>query len=134
MSDLGSSDAFDLELASTSLLADTKDVGTLLKVLVKQLQGALGDRLKVERKGGLLRKSDEIKSVEAAIGNDVFQAELQHGGVGCTIGHASGGIRIRSEQVDMDQWLRRLLANLQAEAAHSQTARLALENIVIGGP
>ena len=134
MSDLGSSDSFDLELASTSLLADTKDVATLLKVLVKQLQDALGDRLKVQRKGGLLRKSDEIQSVEAAIGNDVFQASLQHGGVGCVIGHASGGIRIRSEQVDMDQWLRRLLAGLQAEAAHSQTARQALENIVIGGP
>ena len=34
----------------------------------------------------------------------------------------------------MDDWLRRLLGALQAEAAHSQTARLALENIVIGGP
>ncbi len=135
MSDLESpGDAYDLELATTSLLADTKDVGTLLNVLTKQLESALGERLKIERKGGLFRKSDEIKSVEAAIGNDVFRVELQGGGVGCTIGHASGGIRIRSEQVQMDQWLRRLLSSLQAEAAHSQTARQALENIVIGGP
>jgi hypothetical protein len=49
------------------------------------------------------------------------------------IGHSSGGIRIRSEAVDVDGWLARLLAALEAEAAHSQAVRLALETIVIGG-
>jgi len=51
----------------------------------------------------------------------------------CTIGHSSGGIRIRSEKVDVDVWLARLLAVLKAEAAHSQSVRKALEGIVIGG-
>ena len=51
----------------------------------------------------------------------------------CTIGHSSGGIRIRSEKVDMDTWLNRLLTVLKAEAANSQAVRQALENIVIGG-
>jgi hypothetical protein len=51
----------------------------------------------------------------------------------CTIGHSSGGIRIRSEKVDMDTWLARLLTVLKAEADHSQAVRQALENIVIGG-
>ena len=47
----------------------------------------------------------------------------------CTIGHSSGGIRIRSEQVGMDAWLTRLLTTLQAEAAHSeQTAPGAREH------
>ncbi len=32
----------------------------------------------------------------------------------------------------MGEWLRRLLQGLQAEAAHSESARLALERIVIG--
>ena len=40
----------------------------------------------------------------------------------------------RSEKVDMDTWLNRLLAALKAEAAHSQAVRQALESIVIGGP
>ena len=34
----------------------------------------------------------------------------------------------------MDAWLTRLLTTLQSEAAHSEQTRLALENIVIGGP
>ena len=126
-------DAFDLELATTSILGDDRDVRTLLKVLVSQLSGPLGDRLQVERQGGFLRRSDEIKSVRVSIGGEDFEADVQGSGVACLVGHSSGGIRIRSEKVEMDQWLRRLLAELQAEAAHSQAARLALENIVIGG-
>jgi hypothetical protein len=127
-------DAFDLELAATAILADNHDVRVLLKLLVAQLTGPLGDRLHVERQGGFLRKSDDIKSVRALIGQDDFGADVKGPSVVCTVGHTSGGIRIRSEQVEMDDWLRRLLASLQTEAAHSQAARLALENIVIGGP
>jgi hypothetical protein len=65
--------------------------------------------------------------------DDQFEAEVDGPTLRCTIGHSSGGIRIRSEKVDMDTWLSRLLAVLQAEADHSQAVRQALENIVIGG-
>jgi hypothetical protein len=128
-----SDDAFDLELATTTILGDNSDVRMLLKALVSQLSGPLGDRLQVERQGGLLHRSDEIKSVRAAIGDEDFAAEMKGSAVTCSVGHSSAGIRIRSEKVEMDQWLRRLLGALQTEAAHSQTARLALENMVIGG-
>jgi hypothetical protein len=131
---MGDGDAFDLDLATASLLSEGQDVHLLLGVLAKQLAGALGDRLVIERKGGILRRSDEIKALQVTLAKEEFHAELHGGGVTCTIGHASGGIRIRSEQVEMNEWLRRLLANLQTEAASSQSARLALENIVIGGP
>jgi hypothetical protein len=33
----------------------------------------------------------------------------------------------------MDEWITRLLQALRAEATHSDKARMALENIVIGG-
>ena len=105
----------------------------MLKLLVAQLSDALGDRIVVER-AGRFRKSDEIKSVRITLGDDILEAEVEGGTVRCTIGHSSGGIRIRSEQVDMDAWLTRLLSTLQAEAAHSEQTRQALENIVIGGP
>ena len=128
------SDGFDLELATASLLGDDQDVHTLLKVLARQLSEALGERVKVERAGGLLHKSDQVRSIQVAIDDNEFRAETGGGSVTCSVGHASGGIRIRSERVEMDDWLHRLLGALQAEAAHSQVARQALENIVIGGP
>lgn len=126
-------DAFDLELATAAILGDGRDVTALLKALVSQLSGPLGERLHVERRGGLLHRSDDIKSLRISLAGSDLETEVNGGSVTCTVGHSSGGIRIRSEKVEMDEWLYRLLAGLQAEAAHSQAARLALENMVIGG-
>jgi hypothetical protein len=128
----GMDDSMDLELAAASLRADGSDVRLLVKVLVDKLSDALGSRLEVTRTGRF-RKSTEIRSVRITMGDDQFDAEVDGDRLTCVIGHSSGGIRIRSEAVDVDGWLARLLAALEAEAAHSQAVRLALETIVIGG-
>jgi hypothetical protein len=129
--DLG--DGFDLELAVSSLASNSTDVGVMMRLLVGELASTLGTRLVVERAGGLLRRSNEIRTVQVTLGDDVLRAEIDGGTVRCSIGHSSGGIRIRSEQVDMGTWLTRLLGALQTEAARSETTRLALEHIMIGG-
>jgi hypothetical protein len=125
-------DAFDLSMAISSLQSNSTDARIMLKLLVAQLSEVLGDRIVVERAGGRFRKSDEIKSVQITLGNDTLRADVDGPTVRCSIGHASGGIRIRSEQVGMDAWLSRLLTILHSEASHSEQTRLALENIVIG--
>ena len=126
-------DSFDLEMAAASLRADSADVGVLVKALVAQLADALGSQMQVQRSGGRFKKSDEIRSLRIVLNSDEFGAELDGTVLNCTVGHSSGGIRIRSEKVDVDAWLARLLAALKSEAAHSQVVRQALEHIVIGG-
>ena len=113
-------DGFDLDMAVATLQSNSTDVRMMLKLLVSQLSEVLGNRIQVERAGGRFRRSDEIKSVQIILGDDTLRAEVEGAGVRCTIGHASGGIRIRSEKVGMDAWLARLLTALKAEAAHSQ--------------
>jgi hypothetical protein len=125
-------DGFDLDMAVATLQSNSTDVRIMLKLLVSQLSEVLGARIQVERAGGRIRRSDEIKSVQIILGDDTLRAEVEGAGVRCSIGHASGGIRIRSEQVGMDAWLARLLTTLNDEAAHSEQTRLALEHIVIG--
>ena len=127
---------FDLDLAVASIRADSTDTAILLGALVDQLRDALGARLEVQYAGGgLLRrgKGRELTGVTVTLGDDLLAATVDHGNLRCTVAHGSGGIRIRSEQVDMDTWLRTLLGALQAEAAHSQVTRTALEHMVIGG-
>jgi hypothetical protein len=131
--DDGTDASFDLNMAVAQLASNSTDLHLMLKLLVAQLSDALGDRIVVER-AGRFRKSDEIKSVRITLGDDTLEATVEGGTVRCTIGHSSGGIRIRSEKVGIDAWLTRLLTILQAEAANSERTRLALENIVIGGP
>jgi hypothetical protein len=123
--------AFDLSMAVSQLASNSTDLRIMLKLLVAQLSDALGSRITVER-AGRLRRSDEIKSVRITLGDDTLDAIVDGGAVRCSIGHSSGGIRIRNEQVGMDAWLTRLLSTLQSEAANSEQTRLALENIVIG--
>jgi len=130
--DEGRGDAFDLDMAISTLQSNGSDLRIMLKVLVSQLGDVLGNRIVVENGGGRFRKSDEIKSVKITLDNDTLQADVDGSTVRCTIGHASGGIRIRSEQVSMEAWLARLLTILHAEASHSEQTRLALEHIVIG--
>jgi hypothetical protein len=124
--------AFDMSMAVSQLASNGTDLRIMLKLLVGQLAGVLGDRMTVDR-AGRFRKSEDIRSVRIVLGDDALEAAVEGASVRCTIGHSSGGIRIRSEQVGMDVWLTRLLTTLQAEAAHSEQARVALENIVIGG-
>jgi hypothetical protein len=126
-------ESFDLEMAAASLRADGSDVGILVKVLADQLGDALGSRLEVQRAGGRFRKSDQVRSIRITMEGDQFDAEVDGPTLRCTIGHSSGGIRIRSEKVDVDEWLTRLLTVLKAEAANSQAVRQALESMVIGG-
>jgi hypothetical protein len=126
-------DSCDLSLAAATLRSNSADVHALLKALCAELSDTLGERLRTQRGGGRLRKSDAISSVTITMANNQFEAVVDGAVLRCTVGHFSGGIRIRSESVDMDEWITRLLQSLQAEAAHSDAARQALENIVIGG-
>lgn len=126
-------EAFDLDMAAATIRANSSDLRIMLKALVTQLGDTLGERLQLSRAGGLLRKSQDLKGVQVTLGDDVFTAEIQGSSVQCAISHSSGGIRIRNERVDMDSWLKRLLKALEAEATYSDSAREALQRIVLGG-
>lgn len=121
----------DLDLLASSLRADDSDVRVLLRALVTRLSGALGSRLEVEH-AGRFRKSDEIRRVSIRLGDEELDATVDRGGLECTVSRSSGGIRIRSTRVSIDEWLHRLLATLRDEAASTQATRLALESLVIG--
>ena len=120
-------------MAAASLRADGTDVPMMLKILAGQLGDVLGKRLVVKRAGGRFRKSDEITSVQISLGNDDLRAEIAGPTVRCTVGHSSGGIRIRSAEVSMDEWIGHLVRGLETEAANSERVRLTLERLMIEG-
>ena len=132
VSDVGdASPRLDIDLLASSLRADDSDVRVLLRALVTRLSGALGARLTVER-AGRLRRSEEIRRLSIRLGDDHFDAAVEDGGLSCTVGRSSGGIRIRSTRVAVDEWLRLLLGALRDEAETTEATRLALESLVIG--
>ena len=125
----------DMQMAAAALLANNKDVKMMLRLLGKSLQDTLGDRVEVAHSGGGLfhRQTDEVKNITVCLEQDEYQAALDGPSVRCTVGRSSGGIRIRSEQLPVEQWLTRLLSALQAEAVSNQSAQAALQNVIVGG-
>ena len=126
-------DSLDLNIAAATLRSNSADVHILLKALSSELSSTLGERLHVEHAGGRFHKSDAIARVLFTMGNETFEAAIDGPVLHCSVGHSSGGIRIRSETLSVDEWIVSLLGALQLEAAHSESARQALEHIVIGG-
>jgi len=64
MSDAG--DAFDLDLAVSSLAADGDDNQLMMRLLTERTDSVLGGRMRIERGGGFVRKSNTIRRVECA--------------------------------------------------------------------
>ena len=128
-------DAFDLDMAVATLQSNATDVRIMLKVLAGQLAEALGPRVVVERAGGLLRKSDEIKA-----------APGRRSATTCC-GPRSTGASVRCYDRpllgrDPDPQRAGRHGQLAEAAARrpagkrpptAETARQALENIMIGG-
>lgn len=127
-----SSDAFNLDLALSSLHADGGDIQLMFRLLLERLSIALGDRLHVER-AGRLRKDGSIRRVEIELAGVALIAELRDSAPRFLIGRVSGGIRIRTEVTDIAGWLKILLDALNTESEHSTITRQALETIIIGG-
>jgi hypothetical protein len=125
----------DMQLAASALLADNRDVKMMLRVLAKNLQDTLGDAVEVSRSSGHLlhRQEGEVKLVTVRLGGDDYQADLDSHPVRCTVARTSGGVRIRNEQLPVEQWLSRLLSALRDEATSNQAASSALQSVVIGG-
>lgn len=126
----------DMQLAAAAMLADNKDVKMMLRLLGKSLQESFGDAVELAHtSGGLLHhQAGEVRAITVHLGQDDYQADLESHPIRCTVGRTSGGVRIRNEQLTVEQWLGRLLSALKAEAVHNQAAGNALQSVIIGGP
>jgi hypothetical protein len=125
-------DANDFAMAAAAIRANAGDFRALIRALSTELADVLGDRLKTER-AGKFRKSAEVSALRVDLSGDCYLAEVHGGTVTCSLAHFSGGIKIRTEPLQADAWLAKLLGALRAEAASSDAARSALERVVLGG-
>jgi hypothetical protein len=129
MSDVPSSEP-DLDVLAASLRADASDIGVFFQVLGGKLLDSMPGGVELAREGGLFKKDHPIKKIVVRAGDDVFEAELRQGAVGCRHAHAVRGITLRSEEMGLDQWLRALVGVLAGQAQSSAQASAALRSLV----
>ena len=113
-------------LVSAALLGRGQDNNTLVADLASRFERSLPAHVNVERTGW--GKNKEIKTLQIDLEPDRFRIEIDSHGPHPWIDHVVRGIRLKSEQVDMDQWLDRLATTLSQAANTSVQTRLAIED------
>ena len=123
------------DLSAAGLRADGTDLRISVEVLAAKLESSLPGRTRVERSGGGLlgRGEKHVRQIQVDLGSGSgtrYQLTIDGDRVEGFRERKSGGIAIKREPLDPDEWIAALTAELQAEAERSAEARTALEGLV----
>jgi len=125
------SSAVDLELLAASLRADTSDLNAFVESLAAKLEEAVPGRTRVDRRRGGMFGPKAVRAITVDLGDRRLGLRHDGGALQTNCSRLSGGIVLKTETVDTDTWLSALTEALAAEAQRSETARKALERLLI---
>ena len=125
----------DVELLSAQLRADAADTDTFFAVLAAKLADALGERVRLDRRGhGLRRREPAVVGMEVDLTDAgdgvVLRAERTPSGVRCSVARPVRGIVVSTRPVTTAQWVEALVGALADRAAASAQARDALSGLL----
>jgi len=101
----------------------------LVEFLAGGLAGALPDAVQVRRRG--LLRSGRITAVEVLLGGRQFELRVHPTRLEATIATVVRGVVLRHDPVPVDRWVEALLADLERLATESESARAALQRLVL---
>ncbi len=120
----------DVDLLAASLRADGSDLVAYTEALAAKLSEALPGAVKVERERAGLFGPKRVRAIAVDTGTERFELRAGQASVETFCARLSGGIVLKTEPVQTDEWLRRLSAALAAAAGRSLTTRQALERLL----
>jgi hypothetical protein len=121
--------ALDIELVTASLRADASDLGAFVEALAVKLEEALPNGVRVDRRGGLFG-AKKVRQITVDAGDTRLRLDRDGAKVTTSRARLSGGIVLKTERVDTDEWLRELGRELAEQARSSQVTREALERML----
>ncbi|MGO9960746.1 MAG: hypothetical protein ACLP50_33005 [Solirubrobacteraceae bacterium] len=120
----------DIDLLAASLRADAGDLGAFVEALAVKLEQAVPGAVRVERRRDGLFGPKLVKRIAFDAGDQRLELRAEGAAVETRWSRLSGGIVLKSEQLDTDAWLRALGEALAEQARRSQTTRQALERLL----
>ena len=122
----------EFDLSAASLRADRIDVGVSLEAFAAKLEEALPGQTRVQRRGGGLlgRGPRRVHELCVELGETRYELTVSGERLECSRGREVGGVSIKREALDPDEWLSALGAELRTEAARSLQAREALAKLL----
>ncbi len=123
-------DELDIDLLAASLRADESDLGAFTEVLAAKLEEALPRGVIVQRGRGGLFGPKKVRRISVDAGDQRLELRADGPAVQTFASRVSGGIVLKTEGVEVEQWLRSLSAALAEQARRSQITRQALERLL----
>jgi hypothetical protein len=124
-------ESVDLDLLAASLRADSSDLGAFVESLAVKLEEAIPGRVRVDRRRSGLRGPKLVRQLGVDLGDQRLELTFQDRSLATRRAKLSGGIVLKSEQLDTDAWLAALGEALAADARRSETTRQALQRLLI---
>jgi hypothetical protein len=123
----------DLDLLAASLRADASDLHAFTEALAVKLTEALPGGVRIEQGRAKMFGPKEVRRISVDAGDERLELRVtDRGALQTTCARLSGGIVLKTEPLDTDEWLRRLSVALAEQASRSQTTRQALERLLNG--
>jgi hypothetical protein len=123
-------ESVDLDLLAASLRADSSDLDAFVESLAVKLEEAIPKRVAVDRRKSGMFGPKLVRQIVVDLGDQ--RLELRYArDLETRRAKLSGGIVLKSEQLDTDAWLEALGAALADEARRSEITRQALQRLLI---
>lgn len=119
----------DIELVTASLRADASDLGAFVEALAVKLEQALPNGVRVDRRGGLFG-AKKVRQISVDAGDTRLRLDRDGAAVDTSRARLSGGIVLKTERIEIDEWLRELGRALAEQARRSAVTREALERML----
>jgi hypothetical protein len=118
------------DMVAAGLRADATDLNAFVEALAVKLEGALPGRVTIARQGGLFSRSKGVREISVDMGDARYSLVSNGGRIETTRRNEVRGIAIKSEPLELDEWIAALSRELEAAARESADGRQALERLL----
>jgi hypothetical protein len=123
-------DEGSFDMVAAGLRADATDLNAFVEALAVKLEGALPGRVTIARQGGLFSRSKGVREISVDMGDSRYSLVSNGGRIETTRRNEVRGIAIKSEPLELDEWIAALSRELEAAARESADGRQALERLL----
>jgi hypothetical protein len=123
-------DDIDFDLLAAALRADSTDLRAFMEVMATKLEAALPGATQVTRQKASFRGPKVVREIVVSAGGARLLLRRQGDAVVAMQARVSGGITLKTEEMDIDHWLGSLTEILGTEAQRSLQTRQALARLL----
>jgi hypothetical protein len=121
----------DVDLLAASLRADASDLAEFAELLARKLEAALPRYTRIERRRAGVLGPKRVRRITVTLPRERLELLTLEGVVETHCAKVSGGIVLKHEPLELNEWVGRLSSALAEEAGRSQEARRALGDLLI---